>query len=168
MSCLAYSEASPSGLVWIKSRGNSVIGTKAGSFDDTCGYWRVGRKDRLLAHRLIWELERGSIQEGYIVDHIDGDKLNNKLSNLRAIPFEHNIQNAAMYSNNTSGETGVSFNRGTSSWVATWWECGKPRRRSFSVNKWGDSAKSMAMNVRADVIKRLKASGEAYTDRHGL
>lgn len=168
LSCLAYSESSPSGLVWIKSRGNSVIGSKAGSFDDSCGYWRIGSKERALVHRVIWELEHGAIPEGYIVDHLDGNKLNNKLSNLRIIPFEHNAQNAGMYSNNTSGETGVSFNKGTSSWAATWWEDGKPKRKTFSVNKWGASAKDMAIAVRMQAIKRLKASGEAYTERHGL
>lgn len=164
---LKYDETSPSGLVWSKTRGSGIINSIAGSYDKTCGYWRVGRVERLLCHRIVWSLHYGEIEDGFIVDHIDGNKTNNLISNLRKIVFENNAQNAGMYLNNTSGVTGVSFNVTTSSWGATWVENGRPKRKTFSVNKWGSAAKDLAIKHRNMAIERLNLNGQAYTERHG-
>ena len=45
------------------------------------------------AHRVIWEMEVGDIPEGYHLDHIDGDRANNKLSNLRLATNQENSRN---------------------------------------------------------------------------
>lgn len=165
LDCLAYSEDSPSGLVWIKSRGSARKGSIAGNYDSE--YWRVGRRERILAHRIIWELVFGKIPDGCIVDHKDGDKTNNKISNLRVIPFEHNVQNCAMFKNNSSGYTGVKYRLDYDSWVATWSENGQGKAKSFSTNKWGEGAKTMAIEYRKAKIEELTSKGAAYTERHG-
>jgi len=46
------------------------------------------------------------------VDHIDGDKTNNKWSNLRAATRSENCRNRCMSSNNTSGHSCVYINKG--------------------------------------------------------
>jgi len=46
------------------------------------------------AHRLIWCLyHKKDIQEGYIVDHIDGNRFNNNPDNLREVTLRENNQN---------------------------------------------------------------------------
>ena len=63
---------------------------------DTSGYYRItSRKEgnhHKLLHRLIFEKFHGSIPEGYIIHHVDGDKFNNCILNLELLSFrEHMI-----------------------------------------------------------------------------
>lgn len=58
--------------------------SKKGYYD---GYHK---RKRLRLHRYIWEKHNGPIPEGYDVHHIDGNKLNNDISNLIMLtPSEH-------------------------------------------------------------------------------
>jgi len=49
--------------------------------------------------------------EGMYTDHINGDKLNNRLSNLRPCTSRQNVQNRSAQANNSSGFKGVSWNK---------------------------------------------------------
>lgn len=62
---------------------------------DRDGYVRV-RKDgkEYRAHRLIWEMLKGPIPEGLLIDHIDGDTLNNRIENLRLATRQQNNANS--------------------------------------------------------------------------
>lgn len=68
------------------------------------------------AARVIFKLHHGIDAEQ--VDHIDGDRSNNKISNLRAVTHQQNQQNMKRSTRNTSGVTGVSWNTGKSRWDA--------------------------------------------------
>lgn len=68
------------------------------------------------AHRLAWLYMTGALPEDQM-DHIDGDGLNNKWNNLRAVTQAENAKNLKMYSTNTSGRTGVQKRR-SGKWVA--------------------------------------------------
>lgn len=68
-------------------------------------------------HRIVWLMEYGFWPKGNI-DHIDGNRTNNKLSNLRDVTFEQNAHNATLRKDNTSGFKGVHFHRNHNKWVA--------------------------------------------------
>lgn len=59
------------------------------------GYLRITiRNKQYSIHRLVWETFNEHIPEGYYIDHIDGNKSNNALSNLRLVTQSENMKNA--------------------------------------------------------------------------
>lgn len=59
------------------------------------GYKRVNIQNKAyLVHLLVWTTFKGDIPEDYVIDHIDGNKENNKLENLRLVTQSENIKNA--------------------------------------------------------------------------
>lgn len=78
--------------------------------------YRVICVDRKIykAHRLVFLYHHGYLPEQ--VDHIDGDKLNNNIANLRAANNSKNMMNRGMLSNNTSGSKGVFWDKEVSKW----------------------------------------------------
>jgi len=42
-------------------------------------------------HRIIWEVFKGPIPENLVVDHIDGDRANNSIRNLRLLSYSENV-----------------------------------------------------------------------------
>jgi len=78
-------------------------------------YYRSGNAEYFL-HTLVWERYMGSeLPKGFLVDHIDGDKLNNCRPNLRLATRSHNEANKKKRRSNTSskykGVTRVSDGR---------------------------------------------------------
>ena len=58
------------------------------------GYQRVGFEGKYyMLHRLIWTLAHGEIPKGLVIDHINGNKNDNRLVNLRAITAQKNQHN---------------------------------------------------------------------------
>jgi len=71
------------------------------------GYYRFTiNYSTYLLHRVIWKLMTGKDTDKFI-DHIDGDKLNNKWENLREATPRQNVQNIGKKSHNTTGYKGV-------------------------------------------------------------
>lgn len=67
------------------------------------------------AHRLIWMLVHGYDPD--FIDHINGDRADNRLANLRSASRTENNQNRCALSNNTSGVNGVGWDRAYQKWV---------------------------------------------------
>ena len=58
------------------------------------GYWQVQhQKKTTVQHRIVWELHFGPIPEGKVIDHIDRDKSNNRIENLRCVSQSENMTN---------------------------------------------------------------------------
>ena len=73
---------------------------------DRNGYKRVNLQDTLYSvHRLVYETFIGPIPEGMKVDHIDGNRSNNNVANLRLVTQSDNMH-AAM-TNGHSGQVPV-------------------------------------------------------------
>ena len=82
------------------------------------GYLYVPIKRRHYSiHRIIFFMFHG--YEPYIVDHIDGNPLNNKIENLRAATNSQNQANTRLSKANTSGYKGVYFHKSTGLWQAS-------------------------------------------------
>lgn len=84
---------------------------------DNCGYARThfnGKTIRL--HQFIWFLRTG--ENTKLIDHKDRNKLNCKESNLRIASKSLNSINKELQSNNSSGITGVYFNKTNNYWYA--------------------------------------------------
>lgn len=98
---------------------------------DRHGYLRVaidGQRYRL--HRVIWLMAYGAWPTRQI-DHINGRRTDNRLSNLREASREENSRNSKVQSNNASGKKGVSFHKASGKWQAR--ICADGKRHSLGV-----------------------------------
>ena len=93
-------------LTWKTSLGSrSKVGARAGSVNGI-GYRVIGINGRdLLAHRIAWFIHAGTIP--CLIDHIDGDRDNNAILNLREATKSLNGANRGKQANNSSGYKGV-------------------------------------------------------------
>lgn len=96
------------------ARTPSGVINKSGSYGYICnGYWYINHLGKVeLVHRLIMKLKGHNI-DGKIVDHRDGNGLNNADDNLRITDSFGNNQNCITKSNNTSGHKGVNVDKRT-------------------------------------------------------
>ena len=68
------------------------------------------------AHRIIWMIYYGVIPSG-VIDHINGNGLDNRIDSLRCVTRSVNSKNAKLSSNNRSGVSGVSWHEQSRKWV---------------------------------------------------
>lgn len=107
------------GLSNWKAANARCAGKAAGSLNGQ-GYLTVhiGGKN-ILAHRVIFAMNHG-YWPSLIIDHVDGDRTNNRITNLREITNRQNVENQrAPSKNNTSGYLGVHFDKRRRKFVAS-------------------------------------------------
>ncbi len=108
---------------WVASpvrtrRWNMVYAGKLAGGKTGLGYWHIYiRHVRYLAHRLAWLYMTGAWPEG-MLDHVNGDGLDNRWANLRAATRAQNAINTGLRGNNSSGHTGVFFDPRRGTWCA--------------------------------------------------
>jgi hypothetical protein len=76
---------------------------------------RAGKQTSIYLHRQILGLVPG---DGVEVDHINGNRLDNRLENLRVVPLGANAQNKNFQNKGTSRFRGVCWNRSKGAWEA--------------------------------------------------
>lgn len=90
----------------------------AGYIEKSTGYLRICiNKKKYYAHRLAWVFVYG-YEPNFYIDHIDCNKLNNLISNLREANYFENAQNVGITKNNKSGYKGVSYFKRDNNWTA--------------------------------------------------
>lgn len=99
--------------------GRAKAGDIAGSKCDRGYLWISLPGGRVSCHRLAWFLTHGEWATGDI-DHINGNKSDNRLVNLRAATRSQNKQNIQKpMAHNSSGYLGVCFDKSRGKFVAT-------------------------------------------------
>lgn len=102
---------------------------------------KTNRYNRLLQlHRFLMKCPNG-----FVVDHINGNKLDNRKENLRICTQSDNTKNHILSSNNTTGVSGVRWNKINRNW------------RVFIGNKSIGSFKTFD-----DAVKARKEAEEKY------
>lgn len=96
------------GLIWWR-RGR-FAGKLAGGLNAQ-GYWTVNiNYSHHRAHHIIWIVAYGRTASE--IDHIDGDRSNNAIANLREVTRTENLRNRGRSVANNSGVIGVNFQSG--------------------------------------------------------
>lgn len=105
-------------FTWLITPTNNVpAGSIAGY--PVYGYIIIGINKKLYrAHRLAWLYMYGCFPEG-ILDHINRDRQDNKIDNLRIASKQQNAYNSKLNKKNTSGFRGVSWHKASNKWRAT-------------------------------------------------
>jgi len=114
---LLFYDAASGVFTWEKPASNRVKkGSIAGTLDRE-GYLQI-RVDSVAyrAHHLAWIYVYG--RKPSEIDHINRVKSDNSINNLREVSSSDNSKNVGMYAHNTSGVTGVSWNKDYGKWVA--------------------------------------------------
>ena len=93
--------------ILIKKRSGKKVGVKP--TNNGYGAVRIG-KQIYKAHRIIFMFVHGYLPD--MLDHRDGNKMNNNITNLRPATNQENQRNAQLRVNSTSGITGVNFYKG--------------------------------------------------------
>lgn len=109
-----YDESSPTFLRWNTKCRKHDIGDVAGHKNKN-GYVSFRLGDRTyLAHRVIWCLcNNENIPKGMVVDHIDGNRSNNNINNLRVVTPSQNSSSRK----NILEHSGISWDEKINSWI---------------------------------------------------
>ena len=122
------------------------------------GYWCIDlRGERYPAHRLAWFLHYGYWPEND-VDHINNQRQDNRIANLREATRSQNLQNASIRSNNTSGHKNVSYRKDTGKWTVRMW---KFKVKYLSIGSFDtlEEAITAATKAREELYKEFANHG---------
>lgn len=134
-------------FIWKVSASNCIkSGDVAGTQINGYCYIRVlGRK--YAAHRLAWLYVYGEwpIQQ---IDHINRNRSDNRICNLRTATVAENAQNTSLPDRNTSGHKGVSWNKSVQKWRAYI----EHQRKQIHIGYFSDINKAVSARVEAELI----------------
>lgn len=56
----------------------------------------TGKPGQRTVHSYVWEFFNGPVPEGMVIDHINGNRLNNSIHNLQVITLKQNLRKGKM------------------------------------------------------------------------
>lgn len=135
---------------WRATNRRGFVGRQAGCFCPRDGYIRIRINGKLeLAHRLAWNMTYPDDQVGpdEQIDHINHDRTDNRIVNLRRASNTENSRNASIGVNNTSGALGVWFEKRRNKWAAEI----KVDRQKIHLGQFAEFADAVAARKAAEV-----------------
>lgn len=129
-----------------------------GYLEKSNGYMRFSYNyKKFYVHRVVWEIHHGNIPNGFEIDHINQNKLDNRIENLRLVSHIDNNKNKGLNKNNTSGFVGVCWDKRSSKWFSY-----------ITVN-----SKQISLGLFKEKDKAISARKEAnlfygFSENHGL
>jgi HNH endonuclease/AP2 domain len=148
-------------LFWLArkfpSSWNTRLAGKEAFLADNGNGYKVGTifNKKYYAHRVAWAVAHGEWPNGHI-DHINHDRSDNRIANLRVVTHAENSKNQSLRSSNTSGVTGVSFAKAKSKWIASICRNGKQVSLGYFDNL-----------ADASHARQLAARNAGYHENHG-
>lgn len=127
LECLRYNHKTGE-LIWRKRprhhfKNNQAFGAWNTKFsgmvagNEQHGYIKIKLDGKTYsAHRLAWLYTKGCWPR--VIDHIDGDKSNNRIENLRDVSFQENMLNKRRSTRNKTGLSGVHWATNEGRWKA--------------------------------------------------
>jgi hypothetical protein len=106
----------------------------------------------VLAHRIAWAIHFG-VWPTDELDHVDGNRTNNRIANLRAATSQDNKKNRAIRSDNKSGATGIDW---------------RPREKLWAARLAGKSIGYFRTKDEAIVARKSAEVLLGYSERHGI
>jgi hypothetical protein len=143
-------------LYWKFRAANRIkVGSPAGSIDPSTGYHKTYVYGKFYkTHRVIFLYHHGYLPE--FVDHIDGNKINNKIENLRPTTKSQNAMNQKVRADNKSGTKGVRWHKRDKKWLVEL----KVNSKSHSFGYFED--KELAELVAVEATNKLHQEFSAY------
>lgn len=153
---VVYDEDSPTRLRWNVNKGPNIrTGSVAGTICKSRGYAFVtlgGRQHQV--QRVVWQIFNGEIPNGMTIDHIDMDRSNNSIENLRMCSQSENMMNRKVRSTSKTGVKGVHWESKGNRFVANVCKNGVRYRKVFhdleEANVW---VKSMREELHGDFCR---------------
>lgn len=151
---MAY-DANTGEFRYTKRRGRKCAGDIAGMARH--GYWRIKFDGAWWwAHRVAYAWHRGGLVSDLMIDHANGDGLDNRLSNLRLATPAQNRQNSRFVASNTDTK-GVHYDERFGKYRACVWANRKLHARSFDSM---DEANAWAREMRESLHGKFAHHGE--------
>lgn len=142
-------------LYWKVRRGKAGTGKKAGCVNKE-GYLVVGIKyKKCLVHRIVWAMHGN--EPVRVLDHINNDRQDNRIENLRAADWTINARNASVRKDSTSGIKGVSWHKESRKWIGQVWH----ENKIYKTKHYEDK------NECAAAVKALRESLHGKFAHHG-
>ncbi|WP_273761537.1 HNH endonuclease signature motif containing protein [Aeromonas hydrophila] len=114
-----FAYCNQSGVLTFRVKAGKMMPGCVAGCANSKGYLTVGiNRKKHYVHRIIWEMFNSKIPDGMQIDHINGNKSDNRLENLRLASNQVNSKNQKRKSTNSSGLTGVSWDSQTGMWRA--------------------------------------------------
>lgn len=135
------------------------VGKRADSVKNSAGYSVVTIFNRhFAAHRVAWFLTFGRHPQG-VIDHINRDKRDNRLCNLRDVTQADNARNMSLSKKNKTGLSGL-WAQSPKAWGARWAVVSSSQGRI--IGKKSFKCFGAAVKFRADDLRR-----RGFSPTHG-